>query len=129
MKNTHTNYYLAAVLQRQMDAPPSQLAYTQLQATWEASGSLYTAYATEALEAFMALLGAESPNSKLWVSYQLIAGELERRLKKFDAAAERFSKLQDNSDLDPFVKSIIELQRQLISVHNPTQQPMPSEKK
>lgn len=129
MKNTHTNYYLAAVLQRQIDAPPSRLAYTLLQATWEASGSLYTAYATEALQAFMALLGAESPNSKLWVSYQLIAGELERRLKKFDAAAERFSKLQDNSDLDPFVKGIIELQRQLISERNPTQQPMPSAKK
>lgn len=129
MKNAHTNYYLAAVLQRQIDAPTSRLAQTLLQATWEASDSLYTAYATEALEAFTALLGAESPKSKPWVSYQLIAGELERRLKKFDAAADRFSKLQDNSDLDQSARGIIEFQRQLISERNATQQLMPNAKK
>ncbi len=129
MKNTHTNYYLAASLQRQIDAPLSRLAFTLLQATWEAPGGLYTAYAEEALEAYVALLKTEPPDSKSWVTYQLIAGELERRLEKFEAATSRFSALNENTNLEPFVKGIVEFQLQLISEHNSSSQRIPSGKK
>ena len=129
MKKTHTNYYLAASLQRQIDAPLSQLAPTLLQATWEAPSSLYSLYAAEALEAYLALLKAEPTDSKSWVTYQLIAGEMERRLGKFEAAASRFSVLQENPHLDTFVKAIVGFQLQLISEHNLTSQRMPSGKK
>ncbi|MBL8370853.1 MAG: hypothetical protein JNK28_05645 [Burkholderiaceae bacterium] len=129
LKKTHTNYYLAASLQRQIDAPLSQLASTLLQATWEAPGGLYSVYAAEALEAYLALLKVEPTDSKSWVTYQLIAGELERRLGKFEAAANRFSVLKENPSLNSFVKGIIEFQLQLISEQNLTSQPIPSGKK
>lgn len=129
MKNTHTNYYLAASLQRQIDAPLPQLASTLLYATWEAPDSLYSTYAAEALEAYQALLKAEPADSKNWVTYQLIAGELERRLGKFEAAANRFSDLKKNPSLDSFVKGIVEFQLQLISERNLTSQRIPSGKK
>jgi len=128
MKNTHTNYYLAASLQRQIDTPLHKLAYTLVQATWEARGDLYTVYATEALEAYVALLKTEPIDSNNWVTYQLIAGELERRLEKFEAAANRFSALKEGANLDHFVKVIVEFQLQLISEHNSTPKRIPEGK-
>lgn len=129
MKNMHTNYYLAAALQRQIDTPLSQVAFTLLQATWEASGSLYSTYATEALEAYVALLQAESSDSESWLTHQLIAGELERRLEKFEAAAHRFTALKENPNFEPLVKNVVDFQLQLISKQNSTPQRIPSNQK
>lgn len=129
MKSTHTNYYLAAILERRIDTPLSRLAYTLLQATWEARGDLYSAYATEALEAFETLLKTETDDSKNWINYQLVAGELERRLERFEAAANRFSTLKESPNLEPFAKGIVEFQLKLISEHNSAPQRIPSSKK
>lgn len=129
LKKTHTNYYLAALLQRQVQATPKQVASTLLQATWEASDERYPVYAREALEAYVALLKTEPSDSKDWLTYQLLAGELERRLKMFGAAISRFSALDTVGGIDPYVREIVELQLSLIRGGNSGPQRMPAGKK
>lgn len=129
MKDVHTNYYLAASLQRQIDASNAQVADTLLKATWEAGGDRYAAYASEALEAYIVLLKTESQDSKNWVTYQLIAGELERRLGRFEDAANRFRSLKEKANLQPFIMGIVDFQLQLISERNLMPQRIPGGKK
>lgn len=124
-RRNHTNYYLAALLQRQIQAPLSQIAPTLLRATWEARDWQYTDYAKETLDAYVSLLQTEPSESKRRVTYQLIAGELERRLGKFEAASKRFLALQTDTNLNKTEKRVIEYQLQLISEGNTTTQPIP----
>ena len=94
LSGLHTNYYLAARLRAHLGEKSSQLTDTLLQATWEAkSRSQYEQYASEALDAYKQILKEENDESEKWLNNQLIAGELERRLERFDDAKERFVNL------------------------------------
>ena len=91
-----TDYYLAATLMRALDAPPETLATVLLQASWEAEGDArYPRYAAEALAEFERYLAAApaDPADDAWVGFMQLAGELERRLGRFDAAQKRFDAL------------------------------------
>lgn len=115
LRSDHTNYYLAAALKRHLGLPTRIIAFTLLQATWEAGRSQYARYASEALDAYKELLWEKYADKKQWVSDQLIAGELERRLGKFEDARTRFSELNEKlSDEDP-IQEIIEFQLELVS--------------
>jgi hypothetical protein len=69
-------------------------------------------------------------DEKRWVSQELVAGELERRLGIFDAARERFERLRD---LDSFKQGtyadIVELQLQLIEARDTRARQVPQRKK
>lgn len=93
LQKSETNYYLAAVLMKHIGAPLPEVAFGLLKATWEVEGdSRYAKYAGEALTAFDLL--AKSPPAgstpEQIASYQLLAGEMERRLGRFDEARRRF---------------------------------------
>lgn len=128
-KSLHTNYYLAAVLQRHLKEPPSRVAFTLLQATWEARGNQYQPYASEALEQYKILLSEPYADKKKWLTDQLIAGELERRLERFEDAHKRFSELKGGLPNDAFELEIVDLQMKLISERKSNQQLIPSKKK
>ena len=125
MKDVHSPYYLAAALQQEIGAAPERVAFTLLQATWEAGDERYHSYAAAALDAYVRLLDAAPGDDRQRLTHRLIAGELERRLGHFDAAARRFQALQDEATLPPFIRSVIALQQKLIAARNASQQPMP----
>jgi hypothetical protein len=99
----HTSYYLAAQLQAHLGATPAQLRYVLLQATWQARvGPLYAAYAQKSLEAFLQAIAKPSPDAEERIVDQFLAGELERRLGRFEQAIARFRALSNLGEVDSF---------------------------
>ena len=117
---SHTNYYLAAKLQAFMGEAPDRIARTLLQATWEAqAAALYATYAAEALAAHRQLLEQAALEQRVWLTLQLIAGELERRLGQFEAARARFAPLSDHAAFKGGVyRAVLELQLKLIDARD-----------
>ncbi|WP_439892548.1 hypothetical protein ACS7SF_08640 [Ralstonia sp. 25C] len=131
LKDKHTNYYLAAQLQRKLDRPADEVAYTLLQATWEAQGEAqYKQYAAETLAALEALLAQPDINLDNVLTFQLVAGELERRLGKFDAAKARFLRLRDQGDgAGSLAKSWVDYELTLVEAKDTLPHPMPDPKR
>lgn len=115
LQREESDYYLAAHLKAFMGAPDDDIASTLLAATWEVQNdSRYTRYAGQALEAFEKLIAGGEASAEEKASYGQIAGELERRLGRFDAARSRFLALKEdpavrNSDLAPLVEQELAL--------------------
>lgn len=124
MKDVHSNYYLATKLRAHLGEQKPKLAYFLLQASWEARGH-YERYASEALEAYQELAGADGePKQKL--SAELIAGELERRLGRFDAAKARFARVaQLDEAKSGVVREIVELQLRLVEAKDASPKMIP----
>ncbi len=120
LQRTQTNYYLAAKLQGFLNVPHREVTSTLLRATWEAQpGGQYATYAAEALDAYKLVLQKPYTDQKQWVIDQLVAGELERRLGKFDEAKARFFALASNKKLsDTTSRAIVELQLKLVAERN-----------
>lgn len=116
LQKAHRSYYLAAHLQRVLNESPRLVAVTLLQATWQGrAGDEYTRYATEALEAYQQVLALPATDAKQWFTDQLVAGELERRLGKFDDAKARFRVLLRHAEIDRGIhRKVVELQLKLI---------------
>jgi hypothetical protein len=118
LQRTETNYFLAARLQRVINAPAADIAYTLLQATWEAkAGDQYNAYAIEALDAFKTVLKTPRTDSKTWLTEQLVAVELERRLGRFAEAGSRLSAISQSTDLAtmPVLRAMSNVQVKLVA--------------
>jgi hypothetical protein len=121
LKDGNTNYYLAARLRAHLGEKPAQRAEMLVQATWEAqSGAQYERYAAEALAAYQQLLTEqslteESADPEAWLTAQLVAGELERRLGRFADAKMRFLMLAKREEVrSGILAAILQLQLQLI---------------
>ena len=130
LQRTHTNYYLAAKLQTHLGASQKQLARTLLYASWETERSeQYREYATEALEAYKRALTEEYPKKNEWLTDQLVAGELERRLGRFEEANSRFLFIADREKASSgTLHDILELQLRLLKAKNsePNLAPQPN---
>jgi hypothetical protein len=116
LKEHHTDYYLIAKLQEYVGYSKSDVKFTLLQATWEAkSKHQYRLYAAEALKAYEAALEEEYSEPVGRLSHKFIAGELERRLRRFGHAKIRFTSLENDSDVEPVrFQAILDLQLKLI---------------
>lgn len=117
LQEKQTNYYLAAKLQSFLkETSKQQIARTLLQATWEVeSREQYLSYANEALATFKLALKEDYAKKNEWLTDQLIAGELERRLGQFAEAKKRFLMLSDREKVGSgTVHNMIQLQLQLI---------------
>ncbi len=127
LKDANTNYYLAAKLRASQGEKPPQIAYTLLQATWEAkSFPQYQQYATEALDAYKAAVADTTTDPKQWVHNQFVAGELERRLGRLDDSKARFKSLADREEAKTgMFPVILDLQLQLIEAKNTQPQQIP----
>jgi hypothetical protein len=116
MRRSEAPYYLAAKLQEVLGEPEDKIGFTLLQATWQADGrEQYERYAREALMVLERLLQAP-PNEQRMITYELVSGELERRLGMFDAAQKRFERLQLMKAFgEGYFREIVELQLALVS--------------
>jgi hypothetical protein len=96
LQKTESDYFLASRLMTELRAPRHEIASALLRATWEVENDpRYPRYAERALAAIEALLADGSALQRDDVaSYRQIAGELERRLGRFDAARARFIALR-----------------------------------
>lgn len=109
-----TNYYLAAILASKLGATPVQLANWSLKATWEVEGDArYPRYAAEALARIESLLATDtSLEADDRHGWEQLAGELERRLGRFEPARRRLEDLMPRivgSDLEPLVRQELRL--------------------
>ncbi len=120
LQSTHADYYVAAQIQRYLGESPEIIANSLLHSTAQAKDrAQYLLYASEALEAYRRLLDVVERDRKLWVTNQLIAGELERRTGRFDAARQRFQSLLRESGFDVgYWHNIAKLQLKLVEARD-----------
>ena len=97
MRGTETSYWLLARLFEAVDAPLKDRAGVLQSATWQASPEQYTRY----VQAASAAVAQQCPDARAaaerdesWLYCQMLLGEWERRLSRFDAARARFERLQ-----------------------------------
>lgn len=117
LQKKESNYYLAATLLRRDGAPALTLAEALLKATWEVEGDArYPRYAAEALAVFEAVIAAPpgSLDAGQLAFFEQLAGEMERRLGRFDAAQRRFEALLatpgvPGTSLEPVVRQELAL--------------------
>jgi len=127
-----TTWYRAAQLRRVIDAPGIEVAYTLLNASWQASSEQYPRYAREALTEFEAAMRApDAPHEgAAWATSEMLAGELERRLGNFDAAGRRFARLATRAELAaPQLAAIVRFQQCLIATRDGSPQLVPPPEK
>ena len=117
LQKQHSNYFLAAYLMQVVGRTEGQVAYTLVQASWEATTpDQERTYRTAALAHYVKAMASASPKSKGWVSDQLMAGELERRLRRFADAEVRFRALVAGGHVSQKVDAqIVQYQLELIA--------------
>lgn len=112
-----SSYYLLALLLEARGEPAEVIGFAYLRASWQVEGDAAKTerYLTEALKWHeRALTGGLPPEKAFQVD--LITGELERRLARFDAAAARFTRLAARPEASkaPF-KGIVAYQQSLVT--------------
>lgn len=112
-----SSYYLLALLLEARGEPAEVIGFAYLRASWQVEGDAPRTerYLTESLKWHeRALTGGVPPDRNFQV--ELITGELERRLARYDAAAARFTRLATRPEATgaPF-KGIIAYQQRLIT--------------
>jgi len=97
MRDTDTSYWRLARLLEAVDAPDQERAGVLQRATWQASPDQYPVY----VQAAAAVFARQCPDAadgavrdEAWLYCQMLRGEWERRLSRFDAARARFQRLQ-----------------------------------
>jgi hypothetical protein len=125
-----TTYWLAAMILRHMGAPAAHVAYTLLQATWEAEETnRYQRYARAALEAQQAVLADPKADARAILTAQLVSGELERRLGLFDEARARFQPLLARDEVKGgYLEEIVRLELSLVEKRDTATHRMPEPK-
>jgi hypothetical protein len=93
-----SDYYLIAQIMLHQKEKPLLVGHILLEASWEVMGQpdTYLRYATEALAQLKLGLASVQKADEASDTAQLVAVELERRTKQFDAAAARIVALQAN---------------------------------
>lgn len=97
MRDTDTSYWRLARLLEAVGAPPQERAGVLQRATWEASPGQYQRYVQAASAAFTQQCPdaqATASRNESWLYCQMMLGEWERRLSRFDEARARFTRLQ-----------------------------------
>jgi hypothetical protein len=131
LRKDNSDYYLAAQLLQFMGADADEVAWSLLQATWEmeADATRYRRYAQEALAKFSVSLTKPQADRQKWATMQLIAGELERRLGRFEDARERFSELGAEDEFHTGVLAeILAYQLQLVDASDTQPHPIPEKR-
>jgi len=123
MTKVHTDHFLAAKLMQHLGASSAEVASILLTATWQArDDEQYRDYAYAALLAYSARLQRPYAKERDWVLDQMTAGELERRLSKFDDSRRRFLALTKIEDLRfGFLRDIVNLQLKFIEARDSRQ--------
>lgn len=128
LQEQHTNYFLAAHLMQVLGRADREIAYMLVQASWEAeTPQLAATYREAALSHYVSSFAFADPQAEAWVSDQMIAGELERRLGDFKASEHRFRSLAAGGhQLAPALAQIVQYQLRLIAMRNADAQLTPA---
>ena len=96
-KNSNrASYYLLGLLFEGLQKPPPVTAYVYLQASWqeEAEPEKHKEDLEKSLKYLLEYLRTTKQKDETWQTYQIVAGEIERRLGKFEEAKGRFEELK-----------------------------------
>ena len=134
-RQTETSYWRLALLLRHMGESDAVLASVLRQATWQAQGEQYPRYVAAAAAAWQAQCrddAGQETRDEDWLYCQMMLGEWERRLSRFEAAQVRFTRLQpwvdtlvssnERSRARRQYTAVIEQQLQLIAAGDASQQ-------
>jgi hypothetical protein len=92
----NSTHFLLGKIFEYLEEEVLNIAHVYLKASWqvESTPEKYQKYANESLKKFKLFLSNSDKKDDTWQTSQLVAGELERRLKRFDDAKKRFSSLK-----------------------------------
>lgn len=94
LRTTETSYWRLAQLLRVIDAPAAEQAGALQRASWQASPAQYPRYVAAASAAFARQCpDGETARDGQWLYCQMLLGEWERRLSRFEPARARFNAL------------------------------------
>lgn len=128
MRAAETPHYVAAKTAAFLGEPADEVANRFLVASWSARNPAeYERYAGEALARMQALLAdpavAKSENGG---RFQLLSGELERRLGRFAESRARLEGLQaDDRFKAPFLAKVITTELELVAAKDSAEHPLP----
>ena len=123
----HTEYFLLGKIFEHLKRPPLQVALIYVKASWQVDTDpvRYAEYVKEALRHYEVGLavpdqasGEASPEERASqrINAELLVGELERRLGRFDAAQVRFSRLKNSPQMkEPILQAIVTQQLALVA--------------
>lgn len=110
-------YFSLAQIQEFLKAPPLFIGQSYLRASWqvEEKETICQRHLTRALEKINAAFAAMKPGDRHYINTTLLAGEIERRLSRWEDAEKRFRALHDAPEFqEPKLRIIIALQLTLI---------------
>ena len=129
LSEKHPTRYLEAVLRKRLGESPYAVAWSLVQASWEAYSDpmRYQQYAEEALAIYDAIPLQALPDIRHRILKRMISGELARRLGLFESAKDRFLEMRDSAELaNPFYQKIIEFQLKLVRARDSRSHPTPN---
>ncbi|HZQ74871.1 MAG TPA: hypothetical protein VFB08_18305 [Burkholderiales bacterium] len=129
LRRKETAYYRVARTRRFLGESDDAVAFSLLQATWEArSPSEYARYARETLGAYRRILARARGDEETWRAQQLLVGELQRRLGLFEDARGHFMELAEGERFSEGVwREIVALQLRLVEERSIEPHEMPRE--
>jgi hypothetical protein len=126
-----TSYYVAYKLASLLDEPDSKRFDLLLKASWQAENTdKYDRYAREALLFLQKISNREgAQKEKMWPTYQMLIGELQRRLGLFDESLLQFQVIAGHEALQSAVfRDAISFEIELIEKKDRAPQKRPKTK-
>ena len=128
LSEKHSTRYLEAALRRHLGESPYSVAWSLVQASWEAGAdpARYKEYAAEALKTYDSIQLQSLNDIRHRILKRMMSGELARRLGDFESARDQFLEMRDSAELSkPFYQRIIELQLRLVRARDARSHPAP----
>jgi hypothetical protein len=115
----NSTYFLLAKIYETAGMSNLEIAHTYLKASWqvERDSKKYAKYLEASHAKFAAFLSSSKEKSTQYIMAELMSGEIERRLGRFDQAQSRFSRLQKLPEFSAanHIAAIIDYQLELIA--------------
>jgi uncharacterized protein (DUF2225 family) len=122
LSEDNSTYFLLAKIYETVGMDNLEIAHTYLKASWqvENDGKKYPKYLEAAHAKFAAYLASNNDMSTRHIMAELVSGEIERRLGRFDQARSRFSRIQKIPDFarQGHIAKIIGYQLELIAAND-----------
>lgn len=126
----NSSYFLLGKIFEYLQKDEVTLGHIFLKASWQAEGDAakYRLYAETSLQHFKAFLSKEKPQGKEWETAELVAGELERRLERYEDAKARFTRLLGRPEFKKDIYAgILAYQLELIAKRDSAAHPLPKD--
>jgi uncharacterized protein (DUF2225 family) len=115
--SNRASYYLMGFLFEKLEKSPFLIAHTYLKASWqeETDPDRHAEDLKKSLEYFQAYHSTAEEEDDAWRTSQIVAGEIERRLGRFEDARDRFEKLKKMEAFQGnFLEKVVAFELELI---------------